>query len=119
MRIRAAAGMSARSLEAARRGLPNSLYAVHIVCAGAVVGMGRVVGDGGLNFEIVDIAVVPEHQGRGLGRRIMEAIMAYLEANAPDRAYISMIADQPGFYVRYGFKEVSPSQGMYIRKGEA
>ncbi|WP_269969021.1 MULTISPECIES: hypothetical protein [unclassified Shewanella] len=34
------------------------------------VGMGRVVGDGTLNFEIVDIAVYPAYQGKIDGRQI-------------------------------------------------
>ena len=35
------------------------------------IGIGRVVGDGGCFFEITDMAVLPAHQGRGVGRLIM------------------------------------------------
>ena len=35
--------------------------------------MGRVIGDGGLFFQVVDIAVEPAHQGRGLGKAIVAA----------------------------------------------
>ena len=31
------------------------------------VGMGRILGDGGWYFHVVDMAVLPEHQRRGLG----------------------------------------------------
>ena len=51
--------------------------------------MGRIVGDGALNFEIVDIAVDPAHQGRGLGRIIMENIIRWLDSNAYKGAYVS------------------------------
>lgn len=54
--------------------------------------MGRIVGDGALNFEIVDVAVDPEHQGKGLGRKIMEALLSWLEQQAPVGAYITLIA---------------------------
>jgi len=55
-------------------GLPNSLYAVQFRLDGELIAMGRVIGDGGCFFQIVDIAVDPAHQGQGLGRRIMEHI---------------------------------------------
>jgi ribosomal protein S18 acetylase RimI-like enzyme len=83
------------------------------------VGIGRVVGDGGCFFEVVDIAVRPEHQKKGLGDRIMKALMAYLHANAPSTAYVSLMADHgtPKFYERYGFEaSVLPRKaGMFLR----
>lgn len=44
--------------------------------------MGRIVGDGALNFDIVDVAVDPLHQGKGLGRVIMETLVAWLDSHA-------------------------------------
>ena len=41
-----------------------------------MIGIGRIVGDGALNFEIVDIAVDPKYQKQRFGRIIMEHIMA-------------------------------------------
>ena len=37
-----------------------------------LIGMGRVIGDGGTTFQIVDIAVDPDYQGQGYGRVILE-----------------------------------------------
>lgn len=73
IRLRAVTGMSPRSKIAAERGLPNSLFAVVVPDGETAIGMGRVVGDGGLNFEIVDIAVDPAYQGQGWSRKIMKA----------------------------------------------
>lgn len=115
VRLRAISGLSPRSLEAAEKGLPNSLYGVQIVIDDKVVGMGRVVGDGALNFDIVDIAVDPDYQGRGLGRKLMEAIMVYLKANAPKGAYITLMADVPALYLKFGFEYARPhSEGMVL-----
>lgn len=106
--------LSEKAIEAVRKGLPNSLYSVIAVSSGMTIGMGRIVGDGGLNFEIVDIAVLPKHQGKGIGKRIMEYIMAYLDENAPASAYISLMADVPAFYEKFGFILSRPStEGMY------
>ncbi len=86
IRIRLAAGLSEKTKEAASVGLKNSLFAVTVFAESRPVGIGRVIGDGGCFFEIVDIAVLPEHQGRGLGRRIMEALMDYIRSHAPKSA---------------------------------
>ena len=116
LRLRQVNGLSPRSKEAAERGLPNSLFSVIARAEGEIFGMGRVVGDAVCNCEIVDIAVAPEHQGEGLGRLIMQKIMAYIEADVPPGAYISMIADVPEFYTRFGFKKCSPEcEAMYLR----
>lgn len=75
--------------------------------------MGRIVGDGALNFEIVDIAVDPAHQGKGLGRKVMEALIGWLNANAFKGSYVSLVADVPELYAKFGFESVRPeSEGM-------
>src|SRR5262249_35700537 len=77
LRLRAATGLSAKSTQAALQGLPNSIFAVQILHRDDVVGMGRIIGDGGCFFQVVDVAVVPEHQGKGLGKAIMSQIKKY------------------------------------------
>jgi len=114
-RLRSAAGMAPRSAEAAARGLPNTLHGVSVLRDQRVVGMGRVIGDGGCFFIVVDIAVEPEHQGRDLGKCIMSALDAWLRANAPDSSNVSLIADGDAkhLYARFGFADVGPvSVGM-------
>jgi hypothetical protein len=56
------AGLSEKDAEAARVGLTNTLFSVGVENRGEVVGIGRLIGDGGLFFEVVDIAVAPEHK---------------------------------------------------------
>ena len=82
----------------------------------AVVGMGRVVGDGGTVYLISDMAVHPDHQGRGVGTAIMAALDDWVAETAPPRAYVTLMADVDGFYDRFGFEETRPaSKGMFKR----
>lgn len=112
-RLRDISGLSARPMHAVVRALPRSCYGVHILCGERTVAMGRVVGDGVLNLEIVDVAVDPAHQGKGLGRKVMEHIVAWLDANAADGAYVTLMADVPALYSKFGFTPVRPrSEGM-------
>lgn len=119
IRIRLSAGLSRKTEEAATMGLQNSLFGVMVFYEGDPVGIGRVIGDGGCFFEIVDIAVLPEHQGKGVGNLIMSALMDYVHENAPSSAYVSLIADHgtPAFYERFGFAraELPKAAGMYLR----
>jgi ribosomal protein S18 acetylase RimI-like enzyme len=114
-RLRIAAGLSAKSGEAAAAGLPNTIFGVSIRKEGEVVGMGRIIGDRGLFFQIVDIAVDPKHQKRGLGKRIVAALVGHLRETAPSGAYVSLIADGEAhrLYSLYGFEPTAPkSIGM-------
>ena len=110
LRLRAAAGMHEKTREAAARALPNTLYGVQLQRDGALVGMGRVIGDNGCFFTVVDIAVVPELQGQGLGKRIMGALDAWLQRNVPPSAYVTLIADGDArfLYAQFGFVESAP-----------
>ncbi|MFI1249525.1 GNAT family N-acetyltransferase [Streptomyces anulatus] len=116
LRLRPAAGLSAKPREAAVLGLPNTWHAVQIRHGDKPVGMGRVIGDGGCFFQVVDICVHPDHQGRGLGKRIMAELIGELERRAPAGAYVSLIADGDArhLYEKFGFRETAPaSVGMH------
>ncbi|WP_114240001.1 GNAT family N-acetyltransferase [Dyella sp. C9] len=116
--LRIAAGLSAMSPEGAAVGLPASWYSVCVRDGDALIGMGRVVGDGGLFLWVVDIAVAPSWQGQGWGRRIMQALMDEVHARACPRTMVGLIADGTAdqLYAKFGFRRVDPaSQGMLLR----
>lgn len=116
-RLRKVSGLSEKTQEAAEAGLPNTWFGVTIQHDGRAVGMGRVIGDGGTAFQIVDIAVEPEHQGKGLGKQIMAALVGHIHAKAPPSAYISLIADGDArhLYAKYDFTPVMPASiGMAL-----
>ena len=96
--------------EAAARGLPASLYSVCAVSHGEVVGYGRVVGDGAVYFYVQDVVVLPPYRLLGIGRKVMEAVMAYIGAHAREGSFVGLMA-APGvaqFYERYGFRARGP-----------
>lgn len=122
LRLRVAAGLSAKTEEQAQKGLPNTWFGLTVMHAGKAVGMGRIIGDGGTAFQIVDIALEPDHQGKGLGKAIMAGLMAHLAAHAPEGAYVSLIADGDArhLYAKYGFQPVTPASiGMAMRNRRA
>ena len=118
-RVRRAAGLTVKDETAAHRGLSNTLYGVCILHEGEAVGIGRVIGDGGLFYDIVDVAVVAGHQGKGLGEMIMNALMGYLHAHARPSSIICLMANKgvAPFYEKFGFQARDADMpGMIIRK---
>ena len=118
--LRRLSGLTPKTEEAAAAGLPNTLYAVVVEHAGETVGMGRIIGDGGTVYQIADMAVLPAHQGKGQGKRIMQALVGWLQANAPKSAYVNLIADGEArkLYAQFGFVPTAPvsiGMSMWIR----
>lgn len=110
--LRAGAGLTPRSEKIVRVALPNTLFAVVVEHQSRAVGMGRVVGDGGTVFQVADIAVLPEHQGRGLGKQILDTIDAWLRRTARTGAFVNLFADRgvAPLYARYGFQARHPDE---------
>jgi ribosomal protein S18 acetylase RimI-like enzyme len=116
--LRRETGLSPKTPEAARIGLAHTWYGVTVRQRGEAVGMGRVIGDGGLFFEVVDVAVLPAHQRRGLGKRIMAALMDHLTTHAPESAHVTLMADGEAhrLYEQFGFRATAPASIGMARK---
>ena len=115
--LRTASGLSAKTDAAALAGLPNTLFAVQVLADGEPVGMGRVIGDGGCFYQVVDIAVLPAHRGVGLGKRVMAEIIEWLRANVPESGHVSLLADGQAnaLYASFGFVPTAPASiGMAL-----
>ncbi len=116
--LRSESGLSPKSPEQGQGAIANSWYFCHLRDSdtGRAVAMGRVIGDGGWYFHIADMATLPEFQGMGLGRKIIDNLIAKIRSSAPENPYITLIADPPGrrLYEKVGFHEISPSRGMQL-----
>jgi GNAT superfamily N-acetyltransferase len=121
--LRERSGLTPKSPEQTALALAGSWAAAHVVWRGGptpeVVGMGRVIGDGGWYFHIADMAVFPDHQRQGIGDAILTALVDRIESAAPPGAFITLLADPPGrrLYARHGFVPTAPrSIGMALRR---
>ena len=119
--LRKVCGLSDRGKDASKIGLSNSIYSVIIRRSAdqKLVGMGRLIGDGGTAYQIVDIAVHPSEQGKGLAKNIMQLLMTHIENEVDPQAYVNLIADCPAdnLYKQFGFVETAPeSLGMYLKR---
>jgi GNAT superfamily N-acetyltransferase len=115
--LRVDAGMSPRTVEAAIAGLPHTLFGALVRYEGREVGMGRIVGDRGLYYQIADVAVHPDHQFKGVGKAIVGRLVEWLHANVPSGSFVGLQADGEAhrLYAQFGFRATAPeSIGMEL-----
>ncbi|NLT55895.1 MAG: GNAT family N-acetyltransferase [Actinomycetales bacterium] len=103
--LRRAVGWTVHDPDATAEGLARTLFAVCAELDGKIIGMAKVAGNGSTCFYVHDVVVAPGHQGRGIGRRLMERVMAYLATNACAGAVVALMAAEgrEGFYEPFGF----------------
>jgi spermidine synthase len=81
-----------------------------------IIGIGRITSDGVSDAYIHDVAVRKEYRGRGLGVKIVKALLAYISRKGID--WIVLIA-QPGtkiFWNKLGFSIMKAYIPMKLRK---
>lgn len=117
--LRKLGSLSAKSKDGAKTGLKNSFYSVTIRDNNKLIGMRRIVGDGGTVFQVVDIVVDPAYQGKGLGKLIVKELVQYIHKKVDEQAYVNLIADGEAYklYSQFGFTDTWPkSRGMYLKR---
>lgn len=90
---------------AATQALAGSLHCLSLYNGATLIGFGRIIGDGAVNFYIQDVMIAPPYRGRGLGDQIMKRLMKWTKATLPKSATIGLmsVAGKEPFYERYGF----------------
>lgn len=80
-----------------------------------VVAMGRTVGDGAFFFYLQDIAVHPDHQGKGLGRQVTRRLLEQVKDLAGGDAFVGLFATEQAaaLYRREGFDDQCDMRGMW------
>lgn len=106
IRLKLATGFIERPLSQVEKALKNGLFNVSAVSGGNVVGMGRLVGDGAMYWYLQDIVVLPEYQGKGIGKRIVNRLVEHIENTA-----------LPGTKIEVGLTAVSGKEPFYEKLG--
>lgn len=122
--IRASVHWKVLRKEQAEKALNNSLYTVMAVENGKTIGMGRIVGDGAVICYIQDFVVRPEYQGTGIGRKMMERLIAHVEELRMDQSEMMLCLmcakGREQFYEKFGFigrptENLGPGMIQYLK----
>lgn len=87
-----------------RRSHENSHAVVFGRCDGRFVANGRIISDGVCNAYLVDIWTASSHRRRGVGREVVNRLLA----TVPGQHVVLFTDDMPAFYASLGFR---PQQG--------
>lgn len=71
-----------------------------------LVGFARATSDGVYRATIWDVVVHPEHQSKGIGRKLVETVLSHPHVNQVERVYL-MTTFKEKFYERVGFQRNS------------
>jgi len=112
------APLSTKSPEVLRISFGNSRFVVFVQDdAGQLIGAGRAMADGADCSYLCDIAVAPELQGTGLGRKIVERLV---ELSAGHRKIILYaVAGKEAFYKKFGFRKMKTAMAIFTDPAEA
>ena len=76
--LRSSVGWNNFAKDQVIKAVNNGLYSVTVIENDAIIGMGRLIGDG-IYYLIVDVVVMPEFQGKGIGSGMLDRILKYIE----------------------------------------
>ena len=104
-------GMSYVDSDIHKKSFENSYTVVFIFDNENLIGFGRAISDGVRQSAIYDVATLPEYQGKGIGRLIIENIIK----NTPTCNFILYASPgKEGFYEKLGFKRLKTGMGLFI-----
>lgn len=106
------AGMATYPPQVHRRAFHASYAVVFAVCDSGLCGCGRALCDGAYQAAFYDIAVDPAVQGGGVGRRMVEALLA---AVPQCNVILYATPGKEGFYRKMEFRALQSGMGCFIR----
>lgn len=89
----------------------NSRFRCFIFDSDVIVGAGRALADGHDCAYICDIAIHPDYQGLGLGKRIVQDLVD--QSNGHKKIILYANPGKEGFYAKLGFKKMNTAMAIF------
>lgn len=91
-----------RSIRDLRKAIDNSKPVISVWNGEQLIGFARATSDGVYRATIWDVVIHPEYQGKGLGIKLVETVLAHPVMQV-ERVYL-MTTNQQNFYKKIGFQ---------------
>ena len=89
----------------------NSMFKCFVHADGRLLGAGRVLADGVDCAYICDVAVLPSHQGTGLGKAIVARLVSL--SNRHRKIILYAVPGKEDFYRKLGFKRMRTAMAIF------
>lgn len=111
--ILAKAGLSSSEPEICKRAFQGSQVTIFAYDDENMIGTARAISDGVKQAAIYDVAILPEYQGKGIGKIMMENIMDKL----PGCNFILYAnVGKEAFYEKLGFRRLKTGMAKFVKK---
>jgi GNAT superfamily N-acetyltransferase len=95
----------------------NSMFRCFAFGSGRLAGAGRVLADGRDCAYLCDIAVLPSHQGKGLGKEIVSRLVGLSRSHRKILLYA--VPGKERFYEKFGFRRMRTAMAIFDNPAEA
>ena len=95
----------------------NSMFKCFVYHSGRLVAVGRALADGRVCSYICDVAVLPSHQGLGLGRDVVSKLVDFSKEHKKIILYAAR-GKEP-FYRKLGFKRMTSAMAIFKNQAQA
>lgn len=95
----------------------NSMFKCFVYDEGKLVGVGRALADGVDCSYICDVALLPSHQGLGLGKQIVLKLMSL--SSSHKKIILYSVPGKEAFYKKLGFKRMCTAMAIFENQGVA
>ncbi|ANV99922.1 GNAT family acetyltransferase [Bradyrhizobium icense] len=95
----------------------NSMFCCFARDNGRLVGAGRVLADGRDCAYLCDVAVLPSHQGTGLGKQLIERLLAKSQGHA--KIILYAVAGREPLYAKFGFLRMKTAMAIFRNRQSA
>lgn len=112
-----AAPLGDKSPEWLRRAFSNSMFRCIASEHGRLVAAGRAVADGVDCSYLCDVAVLPSHQGTGLGSEIIRRLVE--RSRGHRKIILYAVPGKEPFYRKFGFRRMRTAMAIFEHPGQA
>jgi ribosomal protein S18 acetylase RimI-like enzyme len=89
----------------------NSMFKCFVYDDGKLVAAGRALADGGDCSYICDIAVLPSHQGAGLGKQVVSHLVE--QSRGHRKIILYAVPGREPFYRKFGFMRMTTAMAIF------
>lgn len=112
-----AAPLGTKDAAALATAFSNSRFVVFVYEAGHLAGVGRALADGVDCSCICDVALLPSHQGCGLGKEIVQRLVE--RSRGHRKILLYAVPGKESFYARFGFRRMKTAMAIFQKPEEA
>jgi ribosomal protein S18 acetylase RimI-like enzyme len=93
-----------------KKAFESSYLVIFVFDDEKLIGMGRALYDGEFQAALYDIVLLPQYQGKGIGKKLVNRLCSQLPV---ENIILYSVPGREGFYVKCGFKKMRTAMAIF------